>query len=342
LKVSWQRVRGHEALIQAFARAVERGRLAHAYLFTGPPGIGKRLFATELAKALLCEDPPTGRFDSCDHCPACLQIDAGSHPDFFQAGLPADKHEWPIELMRELLRGFALKSARGKGKVAVLDDADDFNEESANAFLKTLEEPPPRSVLILIGTSPDRQLPTILSRCQVMRFAPLPDAQVAELLRAQGIEDAALVDRLVRLGGGSPGQARALADPALWEFRRTFLQKLSGPVIDSVALGRAWIEFTEEAGKESAAQRQRASLVLRLLIDLLSDVLRVQLGWKPRLTETGELPMVEALAKRLDGERLLVLLERCLEADLQIDRRAQLTLVLEALTDELGAKLSAP
>src|SRR5262249_38785219 len=160
-------------------------------------------------------------------------------------GLPPDKHEWPIELMRELLHAFALKSARGKGKVAVLDDADEFNEESANAFLKTLEEPPPRSVIILIGSSPDRQLPTILSRCQVVRFAPLPESVVADLLREQGIEDAALIQRLARLSGGSPGQARALADPALWDFRRTFLQKLTAAQIDSVGLAKAWGEFVE-------------------------------------------------------------------------------------------------
>src|SRR4051812_22482001 len=76
--VSWQRVKGHDELVAAFARAVGRGRLAHAYLFTGPPGIGKRLFARELAKALLCESPPAGRFDACDRCPACALVDAGT------------------------------------------------------------------------------------------------------------------------------------------------------------------------------------------------------------------------------------------------------------------------
>src|SRR5439155_27285427 len=87
-RVSWQRVRGHDALVQAFDRVVRRGRLAHAYLFTGPPGVGKRLFADELAKALLCEDPREGRLEACDRCPACLQFSAGTHPDLFVAGRP--------------------------------------------------------------------------------------------------------------------------------------------------------------------------------------------------------------------------------------------------------------
>src|SRR5579864_7663912 len=154
--------------------------------------------------------------------------------------------------MRELCQDLSLKPARGRGKVAIVDDADDLNEESANCFLKTLEEPPPRSVLILIGTSPDRQLATIRSRCQVVHFFPLPAELVAEILRAPGVEDDKLIERLVHLSDGSPGQARALADPALWEFRRKFLKALSQPPFDNVALGQSWIQFVEEAGKESA------------------------------------------------------------------------------------------
>src|SRR5947209_2176225 len=115
--VSWQRVRGHDGLMEAFDRAVRRGRLAHAYLFTGPSGVGKRLFAGELAKALLCENPPPGLLAACDRCPSCIQVEAGTHPDFFVARRPEDKVDLPIEVMRELCREFSLKPARGKGKV---------------------------------------------------------------------------------------------------------------------------------------------------------------------------------------------------------------------------------
>jgi DNA polymerase-3 subunit delta' len=338
--MSWQRVRGHDAQIRAFERAVQRGRLAHAYLFTGPAGIGKCLFAIELAKTLLCENPPPNRFEACDHCSACVQIEAGTHADYHYAGLPEGKHEWPITLMREILHAFGLKSARGHGKVAILDDADDLNEEAANAFLKTLEEPPPRSVLILIGTSLERQLPTIVSRCQVVRFAPLPEPLVVELLQTRGIE-AAQIRRVARLSGGSPGQAVALADPVLWEFRHTFVRALGTTPIDSVALAKIWSTLIEDAGKDSAAQRQRATLSLQLILDFLNDVLRVQLGGTARLVEGEEIRTLENLARRVDVERVLALLERCLRGDEQIDRRAQLVLVLEALTDELGVKLSA-
>src|SRR5262249_56704579 len=141
---------------------------------------------------------PEGRFEACDRCPSCMQVEAGTHPDFFSAARPAESLEFPIKLMKELCQSFSLKSARGRGKVVLIDDADDLNEESANCFLKTLEEPPPRSVLILIGSSPERQLPTIVSRCQVVRFAPLPDELVDEVLAKNEIDDPPMRQRLVR------------------------------------------------------------------------------------------------------------------------------------------------
>jgi DNA polymerase-3 subunit delta' len=339
--VSWQRIRGHEALVAAFEQAVQRGRLAHAYLFTGPEGVGKGLFARELARALLCEDRPAGRLRACDRCPSCTLVEAGTHPDLVIARRPEDKANLPIDVIREVSQALALKPARGQGKVAIVEDADDLDDPTtlnaaANAFLKTLEEPPPRSVLILVGTSSDRQLPTIVSRCQVIRFAPLADSVVAELLQATGITDPALVERLVKLGGGSLGRARALADPELWQFRRTWLHGLVQPQPDTVALARQWTAFVEEAGKESAAQRRRAALVIALLLDFLHNALSVSVGGSPRLAEPEDLPLLQELANRLGPDRLLGLLERCLEADMQIDRRVQLVLILEALVDALG------
>ena len=306
--MSWQRVRGHERLVDAFDRVVRRGRLGHAYLFAGPPGVGKRLFAEELARALLCESPARTRLEACDLCPACRQVAAGTHPDLFIAGKPEESLELPIDVMRDLCRSFSLKSARDRGKVVILDDADDLNEESANCFLKTLEEPPPRSVLLLIGTSPDRQLATIRSRCQVVHFAPLADELVAELLRAQGVEDSALIERLVRLSGGSPGRARALADPALWEFRRQMLGQLSRSPVDTVGLARSWMRFVEEAGKEAAAQRQRAAQVLeRCLVSKRGRHAEIGGAGRPARTGgTGEAHGTESTEQRarpLSGSR---------------------------------------
>src|SRR5579859_4865680 len=274
--VSWSRIRGHEELARSFGDVVARGRLAHAYLFAGPPGIGKRLFARELAKAILCQkskDP----IDACDRCSSCLLVEAGTHPDVILANRPEDKVEFPIDTIREVSEKLAMKPARGGYKFAILDDVDDFNDASANAFLKTLEEPPPKSVVILLATDPERQLPTILSRCQLVRFAPLAPALVAELLRAQAIEPER-AEQLARISGGSPGQALELADPELWNFRRTLVAELAKPAFDSVALAKTFFEFAEQAGKESGAQRRRVAHVVKLLIGVLDEALRVSAG----------------------------------------------------------------
>jgi DNA polymerase-3 subunit delta' len=333
--VSWSRVRGHEALARSFADVVARDRLGHAYLFTGPAGVGKKLFARELAKAVLCESPKDP-LDACDRCPSCILVEAGTHPDVIFACRPEDKVEFPIDTIRELTETLAMKPARGGYKFAIVDNVDDFNDAAANAFLKTLEEPPPKSVVILLVTDPEGQLPTILSRCQLVRFAPLPAALVTDLLRARDVEPAR-AELLGRVSGGSLGQALELSDPELWDFRRTLLAELANPKLDTVALAKKYTAFYEEAGKEAGVQRRRAALVLKLLLGVLDDALRVSAGGLPDAVEPGDRAAVQAVAQRLGTERLLKLIDRCLAADFQIDRKVQLVLVVEALADSLNA-----
>jgi DNA polymerase-3 subunit delta' len=341
--MSWSTILGHEQRIDAFRQIVARHRLAHAYLFVGPAGVGKRRFAQELAKALLCESTKTPRtLDACDQCDACLLVDAGTHPDLFQVARPEDKNEFPAELMKELCRGFSLKAARGHGKIGIIDDADTFNDESANSFLKTLEEPPPGSLLILLSNNLDLQLATIKSRSQIVRFAPLSDAHVRQVLQKHGIDDAAMLDRLVRLSGGSPGQAMALADESLWKFRRELLQGFVQPKVDSVALAEKFVDFAEEAGKETASQRRRANQMLRLLIESFTDAARVQAGAAARSAESAELPLLASLAQRAGPDKIHALVERCLEAEAHLGRYVQMSLVLEGLLDALGQMLEHP
>jgi len=339
--MSWQRIRGHDAIVQEFTQAVRRGRLGQAYLFTGPPGVGKRLFATELAKVLLCERATPEQWQACDECASCRLVAAGTHPDLVTASRPEDKNELPIAAIRELCRGLALKPARDRGKVAIVDDADDLNEEAANSFLKTLEEPPPHSTLILVGTAADLQLPTIVSRCQLVHFAPLADDVLADLLRARGVDDPALIRRAVKQGSGSPGQALALADPELWQFRQVLVQALGQQRFASVELAGQWLEFIEKAGKESALQRRRAALSVRLLVDLLADALRLSVGVPARAAEADETAALQRLAGRLGPDVLPDLIQRCLDADLQVGRYVQLVLIIESLTDALGQHLTA-
>ncbi len=227
--MSWHGIEGHDAVVELFRRALERQRLASSFLFAGPSGIGKRTFALKLAQAMLCQSGPEAALDPCETCPSCTMVLAGTHPDLDLVGKPADKAFLPLELLigqREhrrqegLCHNISLKPFMGGRKIAVIDDADFLNAEGANCLLKTLEEPPPQSVLILIGTSPAKQLPTIRSRCQLVRFQPLSAEVVAEVLLSKGlVADAAEARRLAQHAEGSVQRALELADPALWAFR---------------------------------------------------------------------------------------------------------------------------
>ncbi len=331
--MSWDRIRGQDAARATFFAALDRGRLGQSYLLVGPDGVGKRLFARELAKALLCERPPA-RLTACDKCPGCAQVEAESHPDLLFLRTPEGKHELPVDAMREFCSHLALKPTRGARKVGIVEDADDFNEESANSFLKTLEEPPPGALLLLIGTGTDRQLPTILSRCQVVRFAPLSDADVTAILEAKGVE-AANRERLARLGAGSAGRALALNDESIWQVRQKLIDGLTDPRPSFRPLADVWAKFHEDAGKDKgAAQRMRASLVLGFLVEAVQQALKLSLGAAVSGLDAKEAARLQAFADRVGPAGLLELLDRCVEADFHVERRVQLILIVESVIEK--------
>jgi DNA polymerase-3 subunit delta' len=334
------RIRGQEAARRTFLAAFGRGRLGQSYLLAGPDGVGKRLFAKELAKALLCDRPPAP-LTACGECPACAQVEAGTHPDVLSLRTPEGKHELPVGSMREFCSQLALKPVRGPRKVGIVEDADDFNEEAANAFLKTLEEPPPGALLLLVATDADRQLPTILSRCQVVRFAPLSDADVAAILESRGVEPAKSA-RLARLASGSAGRALALDDETIVEVRRRLVEGLTSPRPDFRSLAETWAKFHDDAPKDkenknSAAQRARASLVLKFLVEAVQQALKLALGAAATGLDAGEAQRLKAFADRVGADGLLELLDRCVEADFHVERRVQLILVVESVIEKFTA-----
>ncbi|MEZ6064931.1 MAG: ATP-binding protein [Planctomycetaceae bacterium] len=150
--MSWDDIRGHDTQLAMFRRAIARGRVAHAYLFLGPPGVGKRLIAHRIAQCLFCQTHADSELRACGICSACKQVKSGTHSDLMSIGLPPGKRELPISLLlgepdrrgREgLLHDLSLRPMSADRRIAIIDDADRMNDESANALLKTLEEPPP-------------------------------------------------------------------------------------------------------------------------------------------------------------------------------------------------------
>ncbi len=334
----WHSLRGHDRVVSSLRRALEQGRLPHAFLFAGPEGIGKLAFALRLAQALLCERVPEAKLDPCGRCPGCLQVMAGTHPDLLRVARPEDRQELPIRIIRDLCIDLGLKPMSGTRKVAIIDDADDLNDEAANAFLKTLEEPPPGSVLILVGTSAEGQLDTILSRCRVVRFDPLPEAELADVLVEQGVaattEEA---DRLAAMAEGSVARARGLADPALGDFRRDLFDEVAAPNgFVAPALARQIEAFVNAAGKEGSAKRARARIVIGELIRLFRATLRQAAGLAPPPAGSHDRKAIDALAGRLDPEAVCDLAERCLRADYHVKRNLYMPLILDDLAHDLG------
>jgi DNA polymerase-3 subunit delta' len=240
-----------------------------------------------------------------------------------------------------LCHDIRLKPFMGGRRIAIIDDADTFNDEGSNCLLKTLEEPPPQSVLILIGTSPDRQLPTIRSRSQIIRFRPLEPEVIARLLVEHDVvDDPQQAGRIAALAGGSMQRAAEMADPAWLDFRRQLLEGLGRPALDSGSVARMVLAFVDAAGKEASARRGRLRLVLEIAVDFYREVARQLSG----LPVDGESELAKAAAKvrtALDGDldAAAACVERTLEALAHVERNANQSTLTEAWLDDLVQQL---
>ena len=221
--MSWDIV-GQDWAVALLRRGLETGRMAHAYLLTGPPQIGKTRLARILAQALNCEqaDPPCGR------CPSCKKIENGVHPDVRLIEGEGAGDSIRIEQIRALQRDAVLSPYEGRRRVFVLRRMDLATIEAANCLLKTLEEPPQQVTLILTAVEAALLPGTVVSRCQRLDLRPVARQEVEAALRARGLpaEQARL---LARLSGGRVGWAfQATEDPAVLERRRQGLEQLAG------------------------------------------------------------------------------------------------------------------
>jgi DNA polymerase III subunit delta' len=316
----WQGILGHDIVLERFRQTLRAGRLASTYLFVGPVGIGKRRFALELAKTLLCPNTDSETVSPCDQCESCRLFDAGNHPDLEVIGVLPGKQDLAIgqflgdESLKippeaSLCHRIALKPFLGGRRVAIIDDADHFNAASANCLLKTLEEPPPDSVLILIGTSLGRQLPTVRSRSQVIAFQPLSPEHLSQVLLETGIaQDERMAAKLAPASGGSLARARVLAEPEMWEFRNVLLERIARPGGDLVGFEKPLFDFVQAAGSEAADRRARLRTVIDFAVDHYRSLLRSVVSPRSDAASTAlrpSLPPVQALDACLSAAELV-------------------------------------
>ena len=315
---------GHDEAIAAFRAALDGGRLHHAWLISGPEGVGKGSFATKAALRVLAEGQGRVELPGLDvpaEHPAARLLAAGSHPDLMRLERLARESSSTGELARSItvdqVRGlsrlFSTTASMSPWRVVIIDSIDDLERGGANALLKNLEEPPPSSVFLLVSHAPERLLPTIRSRCRILRLGRLNDDAMASALRDAAPEaDESEIADLVAAGEGSPGRAMA--------FRG----------LDIAGLDKAMRELAAE-GDPSNGRRSRLAQSLALK--------SAQPRYEAFLQRVPSLIAAEARTRR--GPALAVALEQWEKAQALASSASRLSLEPESVVFELGGLLAA-
>lgn len=258
----FRNILGQDSAIETIKRALRADKVPHAYLFVGPDGIGKHSAARGLAMALNCQERIE---DACGQCRNCRKLLNNSHPDLIEVTVPQQKTVIPVDAIRVLEQRLSLRPHEGNAKVAIVDPADLMGEAAANAVLKTLEEPRPQRYLILISSRLASLLPTVRSRCQIVRFRALDERTLCELLIRRGIDDKEAA-RVAGLSGGSLNQAELYLSEDL-ESRMAQALTVLESILDSTP------ERGFEVSSELSGKRDETLMLLDLINVLLGEAL---------------------------------------------------------------------
>jgi DNA polymerase III subunit delta' len=316
--VSFSHILGHDKQKDVLLRAVQNGRLAHAYLFAGPEGVGKRLLALALVRTLFCTEG-----NGCGDCPPCRKVDHHNHPDLHL--LEPDGNSIKIEQVRNLQRDLNLRPHEASRKVCLIEAAETMTVGAANALLKTLEEPRGDTLLILLSSQPQRLLETIRSRCQPLFFARQPLELLRDNLQAQlGVSDAE-AHVLAALADGSFKKAFGKDRQLYLEERRTLLKTLTGLSPGSIL---PTLEFAEQLAGDKAALND----ILEIFQAFYRDVLMSAHGRDPaELVNLDLVEKVQRVAARETVAGILHKLEALATARRHLERNLNPQLVVENL-----------
>jgi len=308
---------GQDRTITVLRRMLQSGKIPHALLFGGSAGIGKHTTARALAQALNC---PQKTDDFCGQCSSCRKIANGTHPDSID--IAPEKNIIKIDQIRALQQNILFAPVEATWRVVLIDQAECMNKETANCLLKTLEEPPASTIVLLIAHSPSRLLPTVLSRCQKIRFAPLPPRELQTLLEHEGVPSDRAV-RVVAHAHGSMHRARQLLDDSLLADLEHLATMLCFPHT---------VEQRLELAATLSKSPERLPALLTLLLEWLRDIVLCMHGaGTEHLFNTGNADRLAEAARDISPVLIKKKIARVAQLRLDVDYTINMQLGLESL-----------
>jgi len=317
-------ISGQPKAAALLARSAGNEKVAHAYLFRGPDGVGKREAAITFAARLNCAALANGA--PCRRCPSCRKFFSGNHPDFIH--IEPDGAAIKISQIRELKKTLTFPPFEARHRVALLVDVHTMRREAANSMLKTLEEPPADTILILTGDETGGILPTILSRCQIIPFFALPYDQVAAHLQQEEEISPEEASALAAAAEGSLGRARMLHKSGLLARRRQIVDT----ILRYPATAPEGVEPLLDLAEESAALKENLPELFDLLRLWLRDLIVTGIGAPATLITSRDLqPSFAEALQRWTLNDLSQRIESLAEAEKQLSRNCNRALVCEVL-----------
>jgi len=360
-----------EKAISAIQCSFAGDKVAHAYIFAGPDGIGKFTTAREFAKLLLCKNPvKKGDFtDSCGNCASCRAFDTGSHPDFehvYKELLEFTKEgkdrEPPIDFPISVVQEFVLdkvnqRPALSTRRVFVLTEAEKLNNESQNCLLKVLEEPPAYCCIILICTRPDKLLPTIRSRCQILRFGPINEEKIIEKLRQPGLGEKQ-IKFFARLTDGSLGLAGTYSqlEADIYKTKTDIVNALANfEYKNAIELAETLQKQSKEiasiwaklapATSANDIKRKSTGIILQIIITALHDAMLVNVAAGSQIVNFDQPEQIKKIALRFNPEQAAQKIAECFKTLHYLESSVNERLILEQLllnlaeTDKITSEL---
>jgi DNA polymerase-3 subunit delta' len=331
-------------IIDHFKKAIKADHLSHAYIFTGQDGVGKTLFAKEFIKALFCKNDEN---DSCNSCLNCIRIEKNSHPDVFWTEIEEKAKFIKIENIRNLQRSVRLSPLESDYKIFIIKDADRMNEEASNCLLKTLEEPPPNTIIILITNSIATIKETIRSRCQIIRFHPIPTHIIKNQLAGKSDADANKIGWASRFCNGSLGNALDLLDDNYYDINNDIVTRMTEPDMDNLVFAEEIIDSYLSSEDSLEEKRQTLKRILHCILQLYRDLLIVKVRnghdvqqEKMSLVNADREDALQRHVNYLTQEQIINVIEEILVSIKYIDFNLNINLLVENIITGISVLIS--